>query len=123
MRSLDPLALIVVAALLVLAGLGVRVFGASASQGSIARNHYVGLRTPQTMKSDRAWLAGHAAASRLLQVGGNATIVLGLAAALIGSWRRGDSVGLFLLFGATAALLGSVVAAGVRAHIVARSAE
>ena len=36
-----------------------------AASGKLARNHYVGIRTPSTMRSDAAWVAGHRAATRL----------------------------------------------------------
>lgn len=35
------------------------------SNGALARNQWVGIRTPSTMRSDRAWIAGHGAAHRL----------------------------------------------------------
>lgn len=35
-----------------------------AASGRLARNQWVGIRTPSTMGSDQAWVAGHRAATR-----------------------------------------------------------
>lgn len=37
-----------------------------AASGRLARNQWVGIRTPSTMRSDNAWVAGHRAAHRLV---------------------------------------------------------
>lgn len=37
----------------------------AAVKGHLRRNQFVGIRTPSTMRSDRAWVAGHRAALRL----------------------------------------------------------
>lgn len=37
-----------------------------AANGRLARNQWVGIRTPSTMRSDQAWAAGHRAALRLI---------------------------------------------------------
>ncbi len=36
------------------------------ANGHLRRNQFVGVRTPSTMRSDRAWIAGHRAALRLM---------------------------------------------------------
>jgi hypothetical protein len=36
-----------------------------AASGRLARNQWVGIRSPSTMRSDAAWVAGHQAAQRL----------------------------------------------------------
>ena len=36
-----------------------------AANGRLRRNQWVGIRTPSTMRSDQAWVAGHSAALRL----------------------------------------------------------
>jgi hypothetical protein len=38
----------------------------AAASGRLARNPWVGIRIPSTMRSDRAWVAGHRAALRLM---------------------------------------------------------
>jgi uncharacterized membrane protein len=38
----------------------------AAATGRLRRNHWVGIRIPSTMRSDRAWVAGHRAALRLM---------------------------------------------------------
>ena len=37
----------------------------AAAKGRLRRNQLVGIRTPSTMRSDHAWIAGHRAALRL----------------------------------------------------------
>jgi uncharacterized membrane protein len=37
----------------------------AAANGRLGRNQFVGIRTPSTMRSDQAWVAGHRAALRL----------------------------------------------------------
>lgn len=38
----------------------------AAANGRLRRNQFIGIRTPSTMRSDRAWIAGHRAALRLM---------------------------------------------------------
>jgi p-aminobenzoyl-glutamate transporter AbgT len=38
----------------------------AAANGRLRRNQWVGIRIPSTMRSDRAWVAGHQAALRLM---------------------------------------------------------
>jgi uncharacterized membrane protein len=40
----------------------------AAAKGRLRRNQFVGIRTPSTMRSDHAWMAGHRAALRLTPV-------------------------------------------------------
>lgn len=41
------------------------VLARRAASGRLARNQWVGIRTPSTLRSDRGWVAGHRAALRL----------------------------------------------------------
>ena len=50
----------------------------SGAHGWLRRNRWVGVRTPSTMRSDQAWVAGHRAALRLAPLH-----LLTLAAALV----------------------------------------
>lgn len=52
-----------------------------AANGRLRRNQWAGIRTPSTMRSDRAWMAGHRAALRLAPLP-----LLTLAATLAALW-------------------------------------
>jgi uncharacterized membrane protein len=59
-----------------------------AAKGRLPRNQWVGIRTPSTMRSDQAWMAGHRAALRLAPLYLLTTVVTCVAllvAALFGS--------------------------------------
>ncbi|MUL78853.1 SdpI family protein [Mycolicibacterium sp. CBMA 226] len=62
-----------------------------AATGRLARNQWTGIRTPSTMRSDQAWVAGHRAALRLMPLYvANAVSACGLLlAAIVRSWPVG----------------------------------
>ena len=51
--------------------------------GSLERNGTVGIRTRATVASERAWVAGHRAASRALRGSGGLCLAAGLVAAVL----------------------------------------
>jgi len=53
-----------------LLGLLVVWLGRACERGTLRRNGLVGIRTPDTMASDAAWLAGHQAAAPRTKAGG-----------------------------------------------------
>lgn len=59
---------VVVAVIVIVAQFGlaavVTTVTARAGSGALARNQWTGIRTPSTMRSDSAWVAGHRAARR-----------------------------------------------------------
>lgn len=67
-----------------------------AASGRLRRNQWTGIRTPSTMRSDEAWVAGHAAAQRLTPLFFGYAIVacaLLLAVAVFGRWPVGFVTG------------------------------
>ncbi|SHU72589.1 Predicted integral membrane protein [Mycobacteroides abscessus subsp. abscessus] len=65
-----------------------------AATGRLARNQLTGIRTPSTMRSDQAWVAGHRAAWRLAPLyAANALIACSvLLAAMVRTWSTGSVV-------------------------------
>ena len=99
--------------------LGLAVLSATvtsrAASGRLARNQWIGIRTPSTMRGDQAWMVGHRAARRLTPlyvlnaVAASAVLSLGV----VQSW----STGVVMLAGITAFV--AFVVIGVCAAIVA----
>lgn len=58
-------------------------------KGRLQRNQYFGIRTPSTMRSDQAWVAGHRAALRLapLYLLTTAATCVALFAVAVHAWR------------------------------------
>ncbi|PWJ56277.1 SdpI/YhfL protein family protein [Quadrisphaera granulorum] len=93
---------------------------ARAANGRLARNRWVGVRTPGTLASDGAWRSGHAAARPWALAAGALMALAGLASLVIGA--ASGSPGMFALAVVGGAALGSVVlvAGAVRADAAAR---
>ena len=95
----------------------------AAAKGRLRRNQFVGIRTPSTMRSDQAWIAGHRAALRLTPL----HLVTG-ASLLIGVFSAQTVAGLNLV-GVCGAVVFVVVAlftavvAGRAAKAVLRDSE
>jgi hypothetical protein len=91
----------------ILAAVLMAVLGRQAATGKLARNSFVGIRTPSTTKSDQAWIAGHRAALRTVPLFVLAAVALTaalFAAALCASIRVVILLG-FVSFGVVLALL------------------
>lgn len=54
--------------------------------GRLERNHWIGLRIPSTLSSDRAWEAGHRAAVPALRCTVAVAVVFAAAAAVVLGW-------------------------------------
>jgi uncharacterized membrane protein len=89
-------------AVLVLAGMAVYITGRMASQGTLRRNYFVGIRTRTTMASDEAWAAAHRAGGRWMAAAGFVMIV-GAALLLV---NRPGATGSSEIVGATAVVMG-----------------
>ncbi|PZR04122.1 SdpI family protein, partial [Corynebacterium kroppenstedtii] len=78
-----------------------------ATSGTISRNSAIGIRTPETKKSDDGWVGGHKAATPILKGAGIVTLVI--TAVLIISSFFGDRMTVLTI---TSAILGYSVAIG-----------
>lgn len=113
--------LYLVATILVLAGLAVAAIGIAHRRGRLRRNIFVGLRSPATLTSDRAWKQAHDAASRATGIGGTLLALGGLAALLLRP--QTETYATVLLLAPTLAGAAVLVAAGVRGHLLTRTAR
>lgn len=69
--------------ILLLISVGIAIFWYSIRAGRLKRNIWIGIRTPGTLKSDEAWVAGHLSGVRVLLY----TLPLNLLAALVVLWQ------------------------------------
>jgi hypothetical protein len=92
------------------------------ARGGLARNPYVGLRTPSTMRSDQAWIVGHRAAAHTapLYLLFNTIMCASLGAA---AWRGWRLVVAFIGGGGFFALIGLIICTAVIASRAARAAD
>jgi uncharacterized protein involved in response to NO len=93
-----------------------------AARGKLARNVYVGVRTPSTLRSPEAWVAGNRAAVRTapLYVLFNAVMCAGLLAAALHGWRLVVAI---IAGGGFFALIALMICTAVIASRAARAAE
>lgn len=99
--AVDPL---VAGCVLAAGGVVVAMVGRRGQQGRLSRQHWAGIRTPSTMRSDEAWSAAHRAGGMPMEIVGWAAVALGGVAALLcatdQSWTTAlplTAVGLLLL--------------------------
>ena len=98
------------------------VLASRAANGRLARNQWVGIRTPSTMRSDQAWKAGHAAALRMAPLFVIVTVVIirvvrGRAVCVH------DQVVVFIGFGSLAVLLALLIYSALVASKAAKAAD
>jgi hypothetical protein len=112
----EPIALWMLAGTLLAAGVVLIGLGRRQRAGTLRRNWIAGLRTSETMRSDEAWHAAHAATAGLVTAAGAIQLAAGVALVLI---RPGDSISSALTLSAAGLTLALVVGAGVRGHRIA----
>jgi hypothetical protein len=71
------------ACVLAAAGALVALIGRRGRQGRLPRQHWAGIRTPSTMRSDDAWLAAHRAGGPPMEVAGWFAVALGALAVIL----------------------------------------
>lgn len=94
-----------------LAGAGVLALGIKAGQGTLRKNSLVGIRTPEMLASDEAWLKGHKAAANYLKIS-SIPLFIGGAACLVAS---DSSIG-WISMPVVVLLVGMVLLASRKAH-------
>jgi hypothetical protein len=103
----------------VLTGVLIGVDWAAAS-GRLRRNQWAGIRTPSTMRSDRAWVAGHRAALRLTPL--HLLTLAALLIVLVVAVRRVQTVAGINIIGIGGAMV-FVVVALITALVAGRAAN
>jgi SdpI/YfhL protein family len=94
-----------------------------AASGRLPRNQWIGIRSPSTMRSDQAWVAGHQAAQRLIPV--YLLITVAAWAVLVWAALYGSTPAAVInaALGSFVALIAAVIVAAVLAGKAAKSAD
>lgn len=93
-----------------------------AANGRLPRNQWAGIRTPSTMRSDQAWVAGHHAALRLIPLYLLVTAIA-CAALVWAALYATTAVVMGVGFGGFAALIALLLYTGMTAGKAAKSAD
>ena len=104
------------AVILAAVGVLILVAGRLSAAGRLPRNGFVGIRIPSTMRSDRAWLAGHRAGAFALTMAGGGSAVIAIASAMVSSNPSAPLI-------SVAWLVAWTVVAAIKANRAARDAE
>lgn len=99
------------------------VLASRAANGRLARNQWVGIRTPSTMRSDQAWKAGHAAALRMAPLFVIVTVVICVALFAAALYASTTKVVVFIGFGSLAVLLVLLIYSALVASKAAKAAD
>lgn len=106
----------------ILAAVLLAVLGRQAAKGKLARNSFVGIRTPSTTKSDQAWIAGHRAALRTVPLFVFAAVALTAALFAAALWAS-IKVVILLGFVSFATVLALLIVAAIVAGKAAKAAD
>lgn len=94
----------------------------TAARGKLKRNQWTGIRTPATMRSDTAWIAGHRAASRSAPA--YISLSLGICALMVWALLRGWTFGVLLIgISALVVVLAVVIATAIVASRAANDVD
>jgi uncharacterized membrane protein len=99
------------------------VLASRAANGKLARNQWVGIRTPSTMKSDQAWMAGHRAALRMAPLFVLVTVAICVALFAAAVYASTTKVVVIIGFGSIAVVLVLLIWSSVVAGKAAKSAD
>ncbi len=96
---------------------------ARAANGRLERNGSVGIRTPSTMRSDRAWIAGHRAALRLAPL--YVLVAVAVCVALLWAVLYSSAPGALMLtgIGGNAVLFASIIFGAIMAGRAAKAVD
>ena len=107
----------------ILATVMLLVLASRAASGRLARNQWVGIRTPSTMRSDRAWVAGHRAALRMAPLFVLVTVAICVALVAAAVYAATTKAVVIIGFASLAVVLVLIVCSAIVASKAAKAAE